>query len=328
MSDLPSSPASPFHAGEQHWQTRVGLREQVESIGQRVVRDHMPQQHQDFFALLPFVVVGTLDAQGRPWASALCGAPGFAHAPDAWHLRLDAAFLADDPAAAGWHAGAQVGLLGIQPPTRRRNRLNGTLAHLGTDGATVDVRQSFGNCPKYIRQRDAQALTPAQQQALPPLQPAMHEGHLTDTARAIVQSADTFFIASSSPRAQDSAGQLARGEGVDVSHRGGPPGFVSLHDAADVGTPPSLSWPDFVGNNMFNTLGNIEVQPWVGLLFMDPHTQGWLWLQGQAQVREEAHAQGTRRRTHVQVHTGWHRPAGGLVWGPLLAEPDTPGERT
>jgi len=52
------------------------------------------------------------------------------------------------------------------------------------------------------------------------------------------------------------------GRGADTSHLGGEPGFVRVHRGA-------LWWPDYPGNNMFNSLGNIVENPAAALLFFD-----------------------------------------------------------
>lgn len=67
---------------------RLGVRQRMKDIGQRVIRPFMPEQHRQFFAKLTMVLVGSVDAAGRPWASVMVGQPGFLHAPDAAHLGL------------------------------------------------------------------------------------------------------------------------------------------------------------------------------------------------------------------------------------------------
>jgi hypothetical protein len=84
-----------------------------------------------------------VDDTGRPWATLLEGAPGFAHALNPEQLRLDAQPDADDPAAAGLHLGAAVGLLGIELHTRRRNRVNGHVAERNHRGVTLAVEQAL-----------------------------------------------------------------------------------------------------------------------------------------------------------------------------------------
>ncbi len=67
---------NPFHAGEQAVHERLGIRERMVALGQRVIRTAMPEQHQRFFEQLPFILVGSVDAAGRPWASTLVGLTG------------------------------------------------------------------------------------------------------------------------------------------------------------------------------------------------------------------------------------------------------------
>jgi hypothetical protein len=255
--------SSPFHPGEQAVQTRAGVRAQIEAVGRRVVRDAMPDQHRQFFATQPWLLVGSLDADGHPHASVLWGAPGFAHAPDPTHLRVDALPEPDDPLAAQLAPGAPLGLLGLELPTRRRNRMNGPVVDLDARGFTVAVRQSFGNCPKYIQTRAWRPHPRAPG-------PAAHGDAPDDRAHALLAAADTFFLASHDP--DPDAG------GVDVSHRGGPPGFLRR------GADGRLWLPDYAGNFMFNTLGNLHRDPRCGLLVVDFATGDLLQLAAVAEV--------------------------------------------
>jgi predicted pyridoxine 5'-phosphate oxidase superfamily flavin-nucleotide-binding protein len=251
----PSLPnAAAWHAGERELHRRHGIADRMAEVGARALRDRMPEQHRQFFTELPLVIVGLLDRDRQPWASLLAGAPGFATSPTPQTLRLAARPLPGDPAAASWREGVPVALLGLQAHTGRRNRMNGwTVAD--QDGAfEVEVGQSFGNCPKYIHPRRAVHVPSA----------APVEVIVTDTLDAaalrIVRSADTFFLASAHPAAARSREAAA---GLDVSHRGGPAGFV--HVDAD----GALLAPDYPGNMFFNTLGNLQLEPRCGLLFID-----------------------------------------------------------
>ncbi len=259
-----------FHAGEQAMQARVGVRARLAEVGSRVIRDAMPDQHRDFFAQLPFVVVGSIDGDGQPWASVLTGAPGFMRSPDPSRLRIAALPFAHDPLHATLVEGATIGLLGIEPHTRRRNRMNGDVAALHAGGFSVVVRQSFGNCPKYIHPRhasfDAAAARPG---------PVLASGALDAAARRIIAEADTIFMASASSPAP--AASADRSQGVDVSHRGGPQGFVQIDD--DI-----LTVPDFAGNLFFNTLGNLAVHPQAGLLFIDFARGDLLYVAARAEI--------------------------------------------
>ena len=230
------SERSPFHPGERALQARVGRREAVERAGRLMIRDFMPDEHRAFFASLPLLFVGNLDAAGQPWASLLHGTPGFLSSPDAKTLRVAARPTPDDPLARNLAAGAPLGMLGLEFHTRRRNRINGVVAQVDAHGFEVRVDQSFGNCPKYIQARMPVA-------ALPALRGALHVEGLALSARAadLIRRADTFFIASAAPdaRARDPA------RGVDVSHRGGKPGFVRVRTQNGRSV---LTAPDFPGS--------------------------------------------------------------------------------
>lgn len=294
---------SAFHAGEQAWQTRMGVRERLEAVGHVVIRDHMPDQHRELFGKLPTLLMAAQDAHGQPWATMLQGAPGFIDSPDARTLRIEALPAADDPVRPCLHAGAAVGLLGLEPHTRRRNRANGRLSALRADGIDMAVLQSFGNCPKYIHARqpvpDA-SQTPHAAEALGPM--------LDAAAIAWLRRADTCFIASAS------GAQLggATAEGVDVSHRGGRAGFLQVttqpEDAAD---GLRITLPDYPGNQFFNTLGNLLVWPKAGLLLVDVDDGSVLQLAAQASFETEGPAldahPGALRLLHLDVLGGWRR---------------------
>ena len=185
-----TEPNSPFHAGELMAQHRAGVRDRADANGRRGIRGHMPEQHRDFFGQLPFIVIGALDDAGHPCASLLMGAPGFMHAPDAQSLQVQALPDVGDPLCGALRVGCDVGLLGIELETRRRNRLNGSLTSMDQDGFRIAVSQSFGNCQKYIQCR---TLAPRQQSAAP-LQ-ALSAHSLDESSVALIQAADTFFIA-------------------------------------------------------------------------------------------------------------------------------------
>ena len=144
---------SPFHRGEQEIQDRLGIRDKMETLGSRVIRDFMSEQHQEFFAQLPLLMVGTVDACGRPWASVLAGRPGFVRAIDPRTLQVTARPIYGDPLGKALLDGADIGVLGLEFETRRRNRANGKIARASGGAFEIRVMQSFGNCPKYIQAR-------------------------------------------------------------------------------------------------------------------------------------------------------------------------------
>lgn len=265
---------SPFHTGEQEVQRRVGVRDQVERAGRNMIRQAMPDQHRELFEALPMLVVGSVDKDGRVWASILSGQPGFVRSPSAKRLTIAARPALGDPLLGQLHVGSPLGLLGIQLETRRRNRANGRIVARDSDSFTVEIEQSFGNCKQYIQARE-----PIFDASLVGRAGAVIEERARLSARAseLLANSDTFFIATASAFAADDRD----GEGVDVSHRGGRPGFVRVSDGP-VGT--RLTLPDFRGNFIFNTFGNLEVNPRAGIVCADFQTGDVLTLTGSARV--------------------------------------------
>lgn len=310
--------AAPFHTGEQALQARTGVRERMEEIGDKVIRDHMPDQHRELFGKLPTMLLGAQDDQGQPWATMLHGPVGFVTSPDARTLRLQARPAPDDPVAPWLSEGAAIGLLGLEFHTRRRNRANGLVRALGDEGFEVQVLQSFGNCPKYIHARRPEAVE--RRSALPAqrLEPA-----LDGPSIALLRRADTLFIASASSARAGESSANAKSEGVDVSHRGGLPGFVH------VATGPRglrLTLPDYQGNFFFNTLGNLLAWPRAGLVVPDFDDGSLLHLAAQASICFDGPAldafPGAQRLLQLDVRHGWWRPAAlPLRWSTPEAPP-------
>lgn len=261
---------SPFHPGEWEVQSRLGVRDKMESFGRRVIRDHMPDQHREFYAQLPFVLVGTVDGQGRPWASLVAGQPGFIASPDPRSLELAAQPLFGDPLAANLKPGADVGLLGIEPATRRRNRLTGTVSEASDSGFAISIVQTFGNCPQYIQTREITPRPGADSAAEPPL---TRSDRFDPATAELIAAADTLFIATAYVD-----GKAAASRGADVSHRGGKPGFVKVEGDR------SFVFPDFSGNNHFNSVGNILLYPRAGFLFVDFAAGDLVYMTGDAEI--------------------------------------------
>jgi len=306
---------SPFHAGEQEVQRRNGKRDTVESVGNRVIRPFMLEQHRAFFEQLPFVVVGAVDREGWPWASLLTGEPGFVRSPDPGRLRIGRLPIADDPIGGAIRDGDPLGVLGIQLETRRRNRVNGRVSALSEVGFTLEVDQSFGNCPKYIQARDL--IYPEIEPKAPRVQALGSLRELDGKPAALIAEADTFFVSSYMP-----AGQNPAKEGVDVSHRGGRPGFVRLRGE-------TLTIPDFRGNNYFNTLGNFLLNPLAGLVFPDFMSGNLLFVTGTVELLEGAHPeiasfQGAERGWRFNFQKGvWLEGVLPLRAGPADHSPNT-----
>lgn len=263
--------ASPWHAGEVAMHTHAGVAQRLGEIGQRLIRDHLIDQHREFYPKLPFVVLGSVDGRGDAWATLRAARPGFLQTPDQHTLSVALARDPADPADAGMNDGEAIGLLGIELSTRRRNRLNGTIRRTGAAAFDIAVEQSFGNCPKYITLRQFEF---SRDPAVPPAGAADQSDRLDARAQALIARADTLFVAS----------YIDRGDGrrqIDVSHRGGKPGFVRVKNGV-------LTIPDFTGNQFFNTLGNLLINPRAGLVFADFTTGDLLQISGEGTVLLDA----------------------------------------
>ncbi len=213
--------ASPFHDGEQQVQTRLGVRD-IESWAQKIVRPYLPDEHRAFHTALPFLVAGARDARGRPWATLLTGPEGFVHSPDPKSLWIDARPVPGDAIEGALTPGADLGLLGIELATRRRNRVNGRIGE-GGEALVFQVEQSFGNCPQYIHERDWRRVEDE------PAGTPERGTHLKPEQRLWIEKADTLFIAT---------GYRGEGQsptyGMDASHRGGDPGFVKVESETHI----------------------------------------------------------------------------------------------
>jgi len=220
-------------------------------------------------------------------------------APDPQTLVVGARRSPMDPAAIGFQAGRDAAILGIDLSSRRRNRANGTILAAHGDGFSIHVQQAFGNCPKYITRRAAEpaARVPGD---------LVRSDRLDRHALAMITSADTFFVASRSRREIQEAGR------VDISHRGGLPGFIFVEDHE------SLVIPDYRGNRYFNTLGNLLGDPRAALLFVDFERGDLLQLQGRATIdwsRKDAGPAAGERSWRFRIATIWRRPAAlPLAW--------------
>ncbi|SDK86397.1 hypothetical protein SAMN05216298_1719 [Glycomyces sambucus] len=247
------------HAGELAVQRRTGL--DAEGWGSAGAKAAIPAVAADFLARQRMVVIGAADDDGAVWAGALAGPEGFVRAEGDREVRIDA--VPETGPLAGLFEGGggrDLGMLAIEPATRRRMRVNGTARRTGS-GLAVRTEQVYANCPKYIQTRTVDA-------GEAPGGPVSSRAsdRLSAEQVAWVAAADTFFVAT-----------RADGLGADASHRGGNPGFIAVADDR------TLVWPDYAGNSMYMTLGNLELDPHCGLLFLD-------WERGRA-----LHLTGTAR---------------------------------
>ncbi|MDT0266764.1 pyridoxamine 5'-phosphate oxidase family protein [Streptomyces sp. DSM 44915] len=281
-----------YHPGERGVQRRAGALARADHA-QRAIRDRIPEVAAGFLAGRTTLVVGARDAAGRVWASQLTGPAGFVTAPDERTVAVRAAPDPDDPLAEVLTAAGEtpVGAVAVEPATRRRMRVNGWVRPAEGE-LRLRVAQVYANCPRHITRRVVTHLAPAARRR-PPVRvtPA-----LTPAQQALVAAADTCFVASG-----DLDGSM------DASHRGGPPGFLR------VTAPDLISWPDYRGNAMYMTLGNLARDPRAGLLVVDWADGTLLHLTGRARVdwspARAAALDGAERMVDFQIERVLARPA-------------------
>lgn len=253
---------SVFHAGELAVQERAGVQNDARRLG-KGIRSVLQPAQQNFLREQRLAVASSVDAEGRVWASLLTGEPGFIQAVDERTVEIDTAPTAGDPLWTNLQEKGPLGLLAISPALQRRVRVNGIGERRSEGGLSLHVQQAFGNCPRYIQVRHPEIVSSTART----LHKVRQGNLLTKEQQDWILRADTFFVASFHPEG-----------GADASHRGGNPGFARVLDAN------SLAWPDYNGNGMFQTLGNITVNPNVGLLFIDFEHGRTLQLTGKARI--------------------------------------------
>jgi uncharacterized protein len=251
-----------YHAGELSVQRQAGVEAQARRIGQGI-KATMPPAAQAFLQQQPMALVGSIDAGGQIWASLLTGTPGFLMPVNERTLRIAATPVFGDPLCNNLHDHTAVGLLAVDLASRRRMRLNGQIECLSDGSFAIRAHQVYANCLKYIQARTLEIITKGVRGP-----GSIRRGdRLTPEQQAWIARSDTLFIASAHPDG-----------GADISHRGGNPGFVRIVDAR------TLIVPDYAGNTMFQTLGNLQANPQVGLLLIDFTGGATLQMTGTARI--------------------------------------------
>lgn len=238
-----------YHPGELRIQQLAGEQRMAQNNG-RIIKNRILRGAINFIEKLPMVVISSTDMEENIWTSALIGDIGFVQVENESRLIIDGNRIRstkEDIFFQNVLHNTHVGVLFMEPATRRRYRVNGT-ANLHEDQLIIEVSEAYPNCPKYIQKRtvtfpeDRETITSKITRGF----------QLGVTEKEWIRRADTFFVGSS-----DGNGWM------DASHRGGNKGFVEV--LAD-GT---LKIPDYAGNSMFNTLGNFFQNPKAGILFVD-----------------------------------------------------------
>jgi uncharacterized protein len=240
-----------FHAGEIAVQIRAGERAIAERR-ESTIRDRLNDAANAFLESQTVVAAGALAPDGALWASMWSGAKGFLRGTatgDSVEVLHPLDDHVADPVRSIVRSNAPLGMLVIDLETRRRLRINGVVGRVNDSGLALHIREAFGNCPKYIQKRLRSHVGVSANRAIAS---AEHGTMFDEQRRSLIARADTLFVASVHPE-----------RGIDASHRGGPPGFARVVDDR------TIRIPDYAGNSMFQTLGNLEVDARAGLAFID-----------------------------------------------------------
>ena len=231
-----------FHSGEQAVHTLLGVSDEAHQL-EGMIRDGLAPAAMRMLPAFGFILATSMDSSGNVWTSFLTGPNGFVSVISDKIISLST--ISDKKFSDNVKDNNEVGLLFINFEARVRVRVNGTVVTEG-NGLLLTIRQSYFNCPKYIQARKFEFT---------------HQNHadrehgeasLDDSHIKIIREADTFFIST-----------YAAEQGADCSHRGGSPGFMEVLDHQ------TIQWLDYPGNNLYNTIGNLHVNPNCGLLVID-----------------------------------------------------------
>jgi len=279
---------SVFHQGELQVQALANeadiAKRNATVVSQHIIKGALPFVAQQYMA-----VISSTDKNQNIWTSVLFGQPGFISAPNDQQILINPQQIikqTTDPLWRNIASNSQVGLLIIELSTRRRLRVNGNISLLDNGQYQVSVAQAYPNCPKYIQRRQP-SLT---EKVIAYQTPAPQLGEiLTNEQQDLISNSDSFFVGSGVAKHHN-----------DASYRGGAPGFVSLVNNRQ------LLIPDYKGNSMFNTLGNIQSNPNAGLVFIDFESNKLLQLTGTAEIlwdQDDTNnvTGGTKRYWHFNV---------------------------
>lgn len=258
MSDI-------FHDGQLAVQRITGETEIAKSRIPMILSSIHPRaipfiQHQ------VLVFPGSEDSKGNIWLSLLVGERGFIKIPSLQEIRLDLSKITsnrEDIFFKNIESKPTVGLLFHEAARRARYRAWGIASKEG-DQLSFAIRMGYPSCPKHI-QRELIEIPKNSKIASSEYQNGTSLGK---PEKDWIRNAHTFFIAT----------QTKKGD-IESSHRGGDPGFIEIQENG------LLRVPDYLGNSMFSTLGNIYENPKAALLFVDYKKGETLQLSGKAALQ-------------------------------------------
>lgn len=286
----------------------------------------LPSAYALWMTRSPLLALGTVDRADRIWTTVLGGsagvirplAEGVLALRSSAHLEprseadgsgwagldpvLEALFSSAQDGSVVDHAGGKmVAGLAMNLEERTRVKLAGRILRgivLANETATIEtdledptrvdvqmavaIEETLGNCPKYLNRKTVWTHMASPRLVSDSL-PLAHE------AVDLIGRSDIFFLSS-----------RHGAESMDTNNRGGAPGFVRVFsNSTDEGV--SLVYPEYSGNRLFQTLGNLQTDPAVGITFPDFETGDVLYLTGRAEVLIGAEATAVLPHSKVAV---------------------------
>lgn len=254
-----------FHSGEIAVQ-RMSGESAIAAQNSVVIADTVLGGARPFIQKQFMVVMTSVDSEGAVWSSLIFGSPGFVTAESDVIIKLDIPVNQRDYLDPFWTNISQnvvIGILFIELATRRRYRINGVLQSIDDAKVEILIREAYPNCPKFIQRRHLLAISEGAGEPV-----KLKGNQLEPKIKAIIKKSDTIFVAS-----------YYSETGADASHRGGNRGFIQIVDET------TLKIPDYSGNSLFNTFGNIEVNSNTGICIPDFDNQYLLQLTGKSQIK-------------------------------------------
>ena len=284
------TPSTPYHAGEIAAQNKAGTRGAAAELA-AVMTDSLnfSSNHDEFLAARTFSVLTSVDiVSGNIWVTPLFGKDGDLDAVSENEIIVSSDCIPVGDVLNDCPADTPLSLLAIDLYQRRRLRINGVAKSSNNRSDTnlvFGVKEYSPNCPKYINQRE---IVPDSQGAAPINTLAIREerNSLSESDQEFVHAMDTLWI-----------GSYAPGVGADTNHRGGKPGFIR------VTSPTTIEWPEYRGNGMFFTSGNLEVNDRAGVTLIDFDTGSLIQMTGRAEVdwQHDGSYEGATRVIRFQI---------------------------
>ncbi|KIJ59645.1 hypothetical protein HYDPIDRAFT_140425 [Hydnomerulius pinastri MD-312] len=293
-----------WHKGERVIQRKLGF-DGVVSQSWAAIHPEMTEQHQRFHTTrLPFIPITTLDEKQRPWSSILAGhdgKPGFATSNHFGELTMHAGVWEGDPFAENVKASNDQPMLiagiGVEFSTRRRNKFAGYIESIERDGSSLHVRsvvnEALGNCPKYINIREFVPYPNTKPRIVHRSLELSATERLPDDVISLIHESDTLFLGTVYKASETDRERFPSHAGMN--HRGGKAGFVRVRPSDG----RTIVLPDYSGNRLMTSLGNIEATPLAGVTFVSFTTGSILYLTGNAQNIVGPEAQRIMPRTNA-----------------------------